>query len=331
MDLSAAWHQIRSIGNTLIAALPNLVIAAVVFALFFWGAAGIRSGIRRVTQNRSQGQNLGLVLGRLAQGIILLIGLLIALSIIFPAFKANDLIQLLGITSVAIGFAFRDIFQNFLAGIILLLSEPFRIGDQIIFGGFEGTVEDIQTRATFLRTYDGRRVVIPNSNLFTESVTVNTAFESRRCEYEVGIGYGDDIAEVKHLILDAMLTIEGVLSDPPPQVWVTALADSTVNLRVFWWINPPQKRHLFAVQDAVLMAIKNTLTENGIDLPFPTQQILFHDQTEETDGNRARQREGWPAGKKKPPQPRPIASILKLPAEQSSAPADPISGRSGKP
>jgi uncharacterized membrane protein len=105
---------------------------------------------------------------------------------------------------VAIGFAFRDILQNFLAGILLLLTEPFRIDDQIIVKEFEGTVEDIQTRATMIRTYDGRRIVIPNAELFTESVIVNTAFEKRRLEYDVGIGYGDDIERAKALILEAI-------------------------------------------------------------------------------------------------------------------------------
>jgi small conductance mechanosensitive channel len=99
----------------------------------------------------------------------------------------------LGIGGIAIGFAFRDIAQNFLAGILLLLTQRFRIGDQIIVSGFEGTVEDIQTRATFIRMYDGRRVVIPNTNLFIESVTVNTATELRRSEYDVGISYAADI------------------------------------------------------------------------------------------------------------------------------------------
>ena len=87
--------------------------------------------------------------------------------------------QVLGIGSVAIGFAFRDILQNFLAGILLLVTQPFRIGDQIVASNYEGTVEDIQTRATFIRTYDGRHVVVPNADLFTDTVVVNTAFEHR--------------------------------------------------------------------------------------------------------------------------------------------------------
>jgi small-conductance mechanosensitive channel len=148
-----------------------------------------------------------LVLGRLSQGIIILVGLFVALSIVIPSFKAGDLVQLLGISGVAIGFAFRDILQNFLAGILILLTEPFEINDQIVFKNFEGTVENIQTRATTIRTYDGRRIVIPNSELFTNAVTVNTAFENRRLEYDVGIGYGDNIDQAKELMLEAVYSV----------------------------------------------------------------------------------------------------------------------------
>ncbi|BAY45331.1 MscS mechanosensitive ion channel [Scytonema sp. HK-05] len=156
-----------------------------------------------MTGNPHHARNLGLVLGRLAQGATILLGLFVSLSIVIPTFRAGDLVQLLGISGVAIGFAFRDILQNFLAGILILLTEPFQIDDQIVFKNFEGTVESIQTRATTIRTYDGRRIVIPNSELFTNSVTVNTAFENRRLEYDIGIGYGDDIDQAKQLILEA--------------------------------------------------------------------------------------------------------------------------------
>lgn len=242
---------------------------------------------------------------------MVLLGLFIALSIVVPSIKAGDLVQLLGISGVAIGFAFRDILQNFLAGILILLTEPFQIGDQIVFKGFEGTVENIETRATTIRTYDGRRIVIPNSELFTNSVTVNTAFEHRRLEYDVGIGYGDDIDEAKRLILQAIRETPHILTDPAPDVLVVQLADSTVNIRARWWVQPPSRANVLDLQDQVLTNIKNKLTVHGIDLPFPTQQILFHDQTEETDGDRSRQREGWPAGTGNIPQRNSIGGSLR--------------------
>ncbi|BAY65676.1 hypothetical protein NIES22_57830 [Calothrix brevissima NIES-22] len=318
-EISVVWKQIQDMLNGFIALLPNMVLALIVFVIFFLIARSIKKVVKRVTRNRRQARNLGLVLGRLAQGTTILIGLFIALSIVIPTFRAGDLVQLLGISGVAIGFAFRDILQNFLAGILILLTEPFQINDQIVFKNFEGTVENIETRATTIRTYDGRRIVIPNSELFTNSVTVNTAFENRRLEYDVGIGYGDDIDRAKQLIMEAMQSVDEVLSDPAPDVLVMELAESTVNIRARWWIKPPRRADDLTSRDRVLTAIKKTLTANGIDLPFPTQQILFHDQTEETDGDRALQREGWPAGNRKVPKPRRISDSLRLLAQKHSS------------
>ncbi|MDZ8225676.1 MULTISPECIES: mechanosensitive ion channel family protein [unclassified Nostoc] len=321
-DISALWDRVQGMINGFIVLLPNIVLALIVFAIFFAVAREIKRVVKRLTRDRHQARNLGLVLGRLAQGTILLIGLFVALSIVIPTFRAGDLIQLLGISGVAIGFAFRDILQNFLAGILILLTEPFQINDQIVFKDFEGTVENIQTRATTIRTYDGRRIVIPNSELFTNSVTVNTAFENRRLQYDVGIGYGDDIDRAKKLMLEALHSVPEVLKDPAPDVLLMELAESTVNIRVRWWINPPRRADDLASRDKVLSTIKKTLVENGIDLPFPTQQILFHDQTEETDGDRSRQREGWPSGKGKIPKPRRMGDSLKLLTQERSSEDD---------
>lgn len=309
--VTAAWNKIGGMIDSFIVMLPNIVLAVIVFILFFFAARWLKLLVKRLTRRHRQARNLGLVLGRLAQGIVILIGLFVALSIVIPTFRAGDLVQLLGISGVAIGFAFRDILQNFLAGILILLTEPFQIDDQIVFKDFEGTVENIETRATTIRTYDGRRIVIPNSELFANSVTVNTAYENRRLEYDVGIGYGDDIDEAKQLMLEAVHSVEAVLKDPAPDVLVMELAESSVNIRVRWWIKPPRRADSLDARDRVLTAIKNKLIAHGIDLPFPTQQILFHDQTEETDGDRNRQREGWSAGNKEVPKSLSIGSSLK--------------------
>jgi small conductance mechanosensitive channel len=105
---------------------------------------------------------------------------------------------------VVTGFAFKDILQNWLAGLPILLGRPFSIGDQIVVDGFEGTVERIDTRSTDIRTYDGRWVLIPNSEVYTGAVVVNTAFDKRRSENDVGVGYGDRIAEARRILLDAV-------------------------------------------------------------------------------------------------------------------------------
>jgi len=277
-----------------------VLLATVVLAVL------VRIVLVRLIDRGDADRHTGRLVGRFLSVIVVVVGGVYAIDL--AGIPVGPLFGALGIGGIVVGFAFRDIAQNFLAGIIILLTEPFRIDDQIVYKEFEGTVEDIQVRATTIRTYDGRRVVIPNAELFTNAVTVNTAFEKRRLQYDVGIGYGDDIGQARQLILQAMGGVDGVLSDPAPDALVVNLAESTVNIRARWWIQPPRRADALDLQDRVLQAIKERLTANGIDLPFPTQQVLFHDQTEETDGDRRRQREGWPASQGDVPSARSVAA-----------------------
>ena len=309
-DLNTALKGVREMGAGFAERLPYILLAVLVFIVFYIAAKAIRSVVRNLSARRRRHQNVGLVLGRLMQWVVVFLGLMIALVIALPTFKPAQLVQFLGISSVAIGFAFRDVLQNFLAGILLLLNEPFRVGDQIKMGDLEGTVEEIETRATMIRTYDNRRIVVPNAELFTNAVTVNTAYDKRRLEYDIGIGYGDDIELAKRVMREAIATVKDAISDPAPDVLVYEYGESTVNIRVRWWIVPPRRSDALDTRDQVLTAIKRALSAHGIDLPFPTRQILFHDQTEETDGDRSRQREGWPAGKGDVPEPRSIAGSI---------------------
>lgn len=288
----------------LIAALPNVLIGLIVFAVFWFVAGLVRRAVQGLATRAGQTGGISLVFGRLASWGVITLGVLVAATIIFPTLTAASLFSALGVSGIAIGFAFKDIFQNLLAGILLLITRPFRIGDQIVSGDHEGTVEDIQVRATMLRTYDNRLVVIPNAELYTNRVVVNTAKDKRRLNVVVGIGYGDDIGGAKALILGELARIEGILHDPAPQVLVKELADFSVNLDVRFWIDPPIRREAVEAQDSVLTALKKVLPEQGYDLPFPTTQLLFHDQTETTDGQRRAQREGWPSrGSDHDPQP----------------------------
>jgi small conductance mechanosensitive channel len=287
----------------LVAAVPRLVIALLVFMAFALAARGVRSLLRRAFGHTGK-QNVGAVLGRLGYFATLLLGALVAITVVVPSMTPGRLVSLLGIGGVAIGFAFKDIFQNMLAGILLLWRQPFRVGDEITTRTFTGVVEDIETRATMIKTYDGRRILIPNSIIYAEPVVVLTAFESVRTEYDVGIGYGDDVAKAKSILLEILRSTEGVLESPPPDVLTWDLAASTVNLRVRFWTKP-HRGQVLQVRDHVLQRIRERLPSEGIDLPYPTQVILLHDQTEETDGDRTRQREGWPAGKNPPAKRRP--------------------------
>jgi len=175
IDLSNAWKSGSRIINYVISLLPNIILAVGIFILFLIVASAAKSIVRRITQRHGRRQSLGLLLGQIAYITMTVFGLLIAISAVAPSFHASDLISMLGIGSVAIGFAFQNILQNFLAGILLLLQEPFELGDWIAVTGLEGKVDDIQTRATIITTADGKRVVIPNAVLFTNPVVVGRA------------------------------------------------------------------------------------------------------------------------------------------------------------
>lgn len=256
--------------------LPYICIALVVFALFYLLSKLFKFFVRKALADRSYTkQNLVLVLNRVGTSAILFIGFLIAMVISIPGFTPAQLMSALGIGSVAIGFAFKDIFQNLLSGILILLSEPFKIGDDIIVSGLEGTVEDIQIRATFLRSPDGRRIVIPNATVYTSPVTVNTAYQRRRCEFVVGIGYEDDVQKAKDIVMQILDKDTTVLSQPGFSVNVAALADFSVNLKVQWWVNTTEivtSTSISAVQEKVIHAF----AENDVSIPYPVQEVKVY-------------------------------------------------------
>jgi len=170
--LSTAWDSTNHIVQTFIKLLPNLVLAIVVFTVFVILARVCKWLFERVGSNRRMRRNAAILLGKLAQLLVLVAGLLIAIPIISPSFTFGNLITTLGISTVAIGFAFQNILQNFLAGILLLLHEPFQVGDYITVTGFEGEVKAIRGRDTIIETKDATHVVIPNATLFMNPVVV---------------------------------------------------------------------------------------------------------------------------------------------------------------
>jgi small conductance mechanosensitive channel len=173
--LSTAWDSANHIVSTFVKLLPNLALAFVVFTLFVILAKVCKWIFERMGKGRHMRPNAAVLLGKLAQLVVLIAGFLIAIPIISPSFTFGNLITTLGISTVAIGFAFQNILQNFLAGLLLLLHEPFQVGDHITVTGFEGEVKEIQGRATIIETNDATHVVVPNSTLFMNPVVVRDA------------------------------------------------------------------------------------------------------------------------------------------------------------
>ena len=283
-DLDLIWNSLYGLLNSFLYRVPYILFAIIVFALFILAARVVSGAINTAGRRTRFDVTLANLLGRLASFVITILGLFVGAVIIFPAFKPGDLVAGLGITSVAIGFAFKDVLQNFFAGILILWRKPFIVGDQLRFKEYEGTVEEITVRSTRLKTFDGERAVILNGDVYTNAVLVKTAYDKRRVKFLVGIGYLDDIENGRATIRKVLDDTPGVLHDPGPWIYVTELAPSSVNFTVYFWVESEQA-NVLRVSDAVATGIKYALDEAGIDMPYPHNVVLFHDATGTRDGD----------------------------------------------
>lgn len=290
LDFGVAIERIDSWLDGGIRLLPNVLVALVLLLVFYGLALLVRRFILRQTHTRGR-DNLGEVLGGFVKWTIMLFGFLLAATIVLPSLKPGDLIAGLGVGSVAIGFAFKDILQNWLAGLLILLRQPFNINDQIEVNGHEGTVQRIETRATIIKTYDGQRIVIPNSDIYTNAVRVFTAHDYRRSQYDVAIGYDDDIDKACELLKAAVAKVVQVEDAPEVQALPWDLAPSWVTIRVRWWTHS-RRADVTRVHAEVIRAIKLTLDDAGIEMPsenlvcFLREQIEVEDADDETPASR---------------------------------------------
>jgi small conductance mechanosensitive channel len=261
--------------DSMIGHAPYIAAGLVVLLVFVLIATAVSNMLIRVGRDTRIDQTLATLFARLSQTSIMLVGLLVAAVIMLPNFRPVDALAGMGIASVAIGFAMKDVLQNFFSGMLILWRKPFRIGDEIRLSQFEGTVIDINIRATQLRTYSGTVAVIPNSEIYTSAIEVLTARSERRVEVIVGIGYGASLPRAKSLILDVLKKMDGVTS---PAVYVSNFSPSTIDLRIHFWSGARQYKVLQNT-DHALIRIKEALDAAGIDIPFPHQVVLLRDET----------------------------------------------------
>ena len=277
-DLSFVWYTIRGLWYELLARLPYIMVALVALLLFVLAGRLVKIALTTAGRRTRFDLTLSDLLGRLASAFGTVLGLFVAAVIIFPTFRPVDLIAGLGITSIVIGFAFRDVLQNFFAGLLILWRRPFVVGDEIKAGEYEGTVEEITARSTRLRTYDGERAVLPNAQIYTNALLVRSAYSARRIRLGVGIGYPDSIESGRSIIHQVLKKTEGVLEQPGPWVYVTELAPSSVNFNVYFWTESHQF-NVLEISDRVITGIKLALDKAGIDIPYPHRVVLLHNVT----------------------------------------------------
>ncbi|MCT7995962.1 mechanosensitive ion channel family protein [Laspinema olomoucense] len=263
---------VRNLLQDAIGNLPSLVGALIVILLTWFLAIAVRRVAYSWAQKTEGDHSTELLISRLGYGAIWVVGWVIALGVLGLDFAA--LLGALGLTSVALGFSLKDVLSNYIAGVILLAVRPFRIGDQIAIGDYEGTVTEVQLRATTIKTYDGRLIYIPNQEVFSSSITNNTASPRRRTSVIVGIDYKADIDQAKAAILKALDELDLIEPSPAPEVLVQELAASTINLEIRFWVDSRRAEFLEMTSQGA-QKIKEALEGANIEMPTEIYTLTF--------------------------------------------------------
>lgn len=257
--------------------LPLIGIAVIVLFVT-WGIATVADKLLdRVFDRLRMRDSLQAIVRKLIYITVWVIGVMIAITVLFPTVTPGKLLAALGLSSIAIGFAFKDIVENFFAGILILFREPFQMGDFIECEGVEGKVEDIAIRETKVRQTDGQLVVLPNAQLFKNPVTVRTDRDTRRTTVICGVAYDEDVDESRDIIRKAVESLGTINKDKPVEIFAQEFAASSINFEVTWWTGstPLEVRES---RDEVVAAVKRALDDAGIEIPFPYRTLTFKEQ-----------------------------------------------------
>jgi small-conductance mechanosensitive channel len=258
--------------------IPDLIAALITFVVSMLLSGVAYRWVRRSWKKRLEDPETLRLIARIARWSIIVLGTVVALDQV--NFDVTGFLAGLGIAGVTIGFALQDISRNFVAGILLLVRQPFDIGDAVKVAGYSGTVLDITTRDTVFKTWDGEMVIMPNIDVFTNPITNYSELPYRRRTVMIGLGYGADIDRAKALFLETMERVDGVADEPPPEVLVEEMGSSALTIAARFWVN--QTTHgLFDVHSDVVQAITEAAEEAKIDLPYPIQTVRLERQSEE--------------------------------------------------
>lgn len=272
-------NRIEELLRGLITQLPNLIAAAVFLIATWLIARAARWFLSKVMFTKRMRPALKSALLVLVSTIVWLCGLLITATIALSGLTPGEVLAGLGIGSIAIGLAFKDIFENYLAGILLLLRKPMRIGDFIECESIDGRIEEVTIRDTFVRRTDGVLVILPNAFLYKNPVLVLTDLDLRRTTVNVGVGYGENIAGAQKVIRASVEGLQSIDKDRPVEIFAKAFGASSIDFEVTWWTGsgPLDIRRS---RDEVVEAVKSALDDAGIEIPFPHRTLTFKEPLE---------------------------------------------------
>jgi small conductance mechanosensitive channel len=260
--------------DNLIKGIPNLLTALGIFVVSLYFAKVLGRILGRVLKAREAPEGVSQLLTQLVYGAVIVVGVITALQRFFDvtAFLAG-----LGILGFTVGFALQDVMKNFAAGVILLIQQPFHIGEFIGVSGFDGTVLEIDLRATEMRALDGRIVNIPNADILSSPIINYTRASRRRIEISVGVGYGTDTEVARRVVLESIQNVHGYMSEPAPLIGFSNFGDSALELNTYFWIDT-SKTNPMAAKDAAFSLVKNALDKQGIDIPFPIRTVYMQSE-----------------------------------------------------
>jgi small conductance mechanosensitive channel len=280
----------RRMAESFLEAMPRVGVALVII-LIGYGLSRLLRWVLHLWLQRKRTASFARVMSKLAGWMLFGVAALSATAAAFPSVKPVDLLAGLGFFSVAVGFAFQDILENTLSGVLLLFRQPFEAGDQIEVQDEAGTVEAITIRETRIKTFDGQLVLIPNRDVYKNVIRVQTHYPVRRLTFVVGIAYEADARRACAVTVDALGRVEGVASEPRPEALVAELGVSTINIEARLWCEPRQ-HETRQVLDEAIKTVKEALDDAGIELPAdivalqatPSFRAAIHGDAELTPG-----------------------------------------------
>lgn len=234
--------------------------AVVVAALVAWG---VRRLVRHTLLWQGRSESSSRVFGRLAGWLVVTLGIGAGLTIAFPSVRPVDLLGGVGVVSIAAGIAFQTVLGNMFAGIVILMRDSYRVGDQIAVDEHRGTITALNLTSSTLRTFDGRKVIVPNVVLHSNVVTVQTGFEMVRTQVDIDVDDSADLTQAKAVAEAAMLVTPGVLTEPRPQALLSEVGVATVRLQLRFW-SGAQQLETRAARDAVISSVLAAFAEHGI-------------------------------------------------------------------
>ena len=271
MEVLQTWQQ------EFLEKFPQVIIGLIVFLISLYVAKWLSRIVRRGMEMRKSDRELTVLLSRITQWAIITLGILLALE--QAGQDITSLIAGLGIVGFTIGFALQDVSANLVAGMLLLYQQPFDLGDSIKVSDYSGTVKQIDLRATQIMTFDGLLVMIPNKDIFTNTITNYTRTNKRRIDYTIGVSYNCDLEHTIQLILDALSELPILLKDPAPVVDIASFGDAAINLTIYFWYDTGKEGYL-DVKNTTAVTIKRTLDDAGIEMPYPIQSIILQNTAE---------------------------------------------------